>query len=304
MKDSLRSEVVLLEQTNGDILSHSGKQLRPILSLLVARLCSPGGIHPDAVRIAAASELLHNATLLHDDVADGSEQRRGEPTVWSRMGAAPAVLIGDFWLARTVEILLSTSHRDSVAKYYSRTLSNLAEGEMLQMEKAASADTTEEDYYRIIYCKTASLFEAAIVGAALCSDASQEVIDACIRYSKALGLAFQIKDDILDYCGKDAMGKPSGVDLREKKITLPLLGALKSSGEAPRYREMLKTIDKEPGNISLLHDFVIRQGGLEYAQSRLAEFVEEAVSALDVFEDSQEKTYLAEIARYNLLREL
>lgn len=303
MKDALKSDVVLLQEVNDSILDHAGKQLRPALSLLMARACSPYGTTEDSAKFATAAELLHNATLLHDDVTDRSSTRRGEPTVWARMGATPAVLIGDFWLARAVSLVVDTKRRDRVVESFCASMRNLAEGELLQMQKAETADTTEEDYLRIIQCKTASLFEASIVSGAISVDASEELLEAARSYAHALGLAFQIRDDILDYCGKEEMGKPSGVDLKEKKITLPLLGALKDSPEEARIRGMVREMDSKPENVLAVWKFVMDNGGIQYASSVLDRYVGEALEALDAFEDSEEKSYLAQIAQYNRIRE-
>ena len=154
---ALQSDIALLNVTNESILSHSGKQMRPMLALIIARACSAGNRASDAtVRYAAASELLHNATLLHDDVADESDQRRGVPTIMSLMGPSVSVLVGDYWLVKAVELVLEASGDDMrVIRLFSKTLSDLAEGEMLQLQKAKSGDTDENDYLRIIYNKTA-----------------------------------------------------------------------------------------------------------------------------------------------------
>lgn len=304
---SLKSDIALLNMTNDSILSHSGKQLRPLLSLVLARACAPGTPVFDAtVRYAAASELLHNATLLHDDVADQSEQRRGNPTVYSLMGSSVSVLVGDYWLVKAMELILGTSDSDvKVIRIFSKTLSDLAEGEMLQLQKAQSGDTDEKDYLRIIYNKTASLFEAACVSAAVSVDAAQEMVDAARNYAVALGLAFQIKDDILDYAGTDSVGKPLGVDILEQKITLPLLGALDNvqAHEQERIRAMVNAIVGKPEYRDDIVSFVKEKGGLEYARERLDEYVKQAVSALKVLPESREKEYLVTLAHYTALRE-
>lgn len=219
IRSALSSDVRLLQDVNDGLSSHSGKLLRPMLSLLMAKaIGTPNG---DSVRYAAACELLHNATLIHDDVADESSERRGYPTVSAILGPSAAVLVGDFWLARAVEMVLSTGNYGRVVGFFSKTLTDLAEGEMFQMEKASSGDTDEEDYLRIIRCKTGSLFEAAGVAAACSVGASDEMFEAARRFSSCFGTAFQIKDDILDYAGTDALGKPVGADVRGQKITLP-----------------------------------------------------------------------------------
>lgn len=298
---ALKSDIHLLNDINSSILSHSGKMLRPLLSLLFARAC--GEVNEESIRFAAASEILHNATLLHDDVADDSMERRGEPTVNSTMGGRNAVLVGDFWLAKAVEIVISASERrDKVVSFFTNTLSDLAEGEMLQLEKASSADTTLDDYFRIIYDKTASLFVATCMSAAVSVDASPEVRDIAKEYATAAGIAFQIKDDILDYAGTDVLGKPVGIDLKEQKITLPLLGALQGSEREMEIRNMVKDIHDHPENCEKVREFVRERDGVGYATKVLDEYIEKAERSLDPLPDSTAKSYLVELARFNALR--
>lgn len=303
---ALESDIQLLNATNGSILSNSGKQMRPMLSLIVARACSQGSPACDAtVRYAAASELLHNATLLHDDVADDSDQRRGVPTIMSLMGPSVSVLVGDYWLVKAVELVLDASDGDMrVIRLFSKTLSDLAEGEMLQLQKAQKGDTDENDYLRIIYNKTASLFEAACVSAAISVDACPEYEQAAKSYAVALGLAFQIKDDILDYAGTDSVGKPLGVDILEQKITMPLLGAFAnvSSEEEERVRKMIKDIVDHPEYRDEIVSFAKSNGGIEYAVEQLDRYVAEAVEALSVLPDSTEKEMLVELAHFTAKR--
>jgi octaprenyl-diphosphate synthase len=296
----------LLNKTNESILSHSGKQLRPLLTLLFARACSGGKVTEATIRYAAAAELLHNATLLHDDVADSSEKRRGVPTIMSLMGPSVAVLIGDYWLVRALDAILTDAPSDaSVLKIFSRTLSALAEGELLQLQKAQNGDTVEADYLRIIYNKTASLFEAACLSAALSVGASKQMEQAAIDYAVALGNAFQIQDDILDYSGSDSVGKPLGVDVLEQKITIPLLGALAnvSEQEQSRVRAMVKDIVGQPELRDDIVNFVKANGGLEYSVLRLNEYVDAAVRALDVLPASAEKNFLVQLAHYTAKRD-
>lgn len=302
---ALESDISLLNSTNASILSQSGKQLRPMLALMFARACT-GRATDAGIRYAAAAELLHNATLLHDDVADGSELRRGKPTVMSLMGPSVSVLVGDYWLVKAMELILQDSDTDTTAiRIFSKTLSDLAEGEMLQLQKAQSGDTDEKDYLRIIYNKTASLFEAACVSASISAGVSEDVVKAARDYAVALGLAFQIKDDILDYSGTESVGKPLGVDILEQKITLPLLGALNnvSGQKQAEVRGMVKDIVGRPELRDDIVSFVKENGGLEYAKARLEEYVNEAVHALDILPDSREKECLVELARYTAIRD-
>lgn len=302
---ALKSDIDLLNSTNDSILSNSGKQLRPMLALLFARACAGGKVTDATIRYASSAELLHNATLLHDDVADDSDQRRGVPTIRSLMGPSVAVLVGDYWLVKAMELILGGEEGDtSVIKIFSKTLSDLAEGEMLQLQKAQNGDTDKESYLRIIYNKTASLFEAACVSAAVSVDAVQEYVVAAREYATALGLAFQIQDDILDYAGTESVGKPLGVDILEQKITLPLLGAFSNAGalEESRVRSMVRDIVSHPEYRDEIVSFVKCNGGLEYARSELQEYVDKAVNALSVLPDSYEKECLASLAYFTAER--
>ena len=298
--DSLHSDIELLEQVNASLLGNAGKQLRPMLLLLVAGAL--GELNSESVHYAAAVEMLHNATLLHDDVADRSSTRRGQPTLCALMGPSAAVLVGDFWLSKAMDHVVNTRHKDGAIKLFSNTLCLLAEGEMLQLQKAGGADTTEEDYLRIIYCKTASLFETACRVAALSVDAPAGLCEAAGRYGKALGLAFQIRDDILDYTEGSEIGKPVGIDLREHKITLPLLGALRGCSDPGALRGMVRDISAHPEYCERLQGYVIEHGGIEYASSRLEDYIAEALDALDAFAPSPYRDKLCAIARYNAIR--
>lgn len=301
----LKSDIDLLNMTNQSILAHSGKQMRPLLSLLFARACTGGTISEATVRYAASAELLHNATLLHDDVADDSDQRRGVPTIRSLMGPSVSVLLGDYWLVKAMELILRDSESDTkVIRIFSKTLSDLAEGEMLQLQKAQSGDTDIQDYLRIIYNKTASLFEAACVSAAVSVGAPQEFVQAAKDYAVDLGLAFQIKDDILDYDGTESVGKPLGVDILEQKITMPLLGAMANAGEQEeaRVRELVKDIVGCPDHRDEIVEFVKANGGLDFAVAELEKYVQKAVDALAVLPDSFEKNCLVELAYFTAKR--
>ncbi len=302
VRGSLSSDVTLLDELNADLISNAGKMLRPMLTLYVARMCNGGTLREESIRNAAAVEILHNATLLHDDVADEAMLRRGAPTVMSKLGPVPAVLVGDFWLASAVALLTDSSDIKWTIAEFARTLTDLAEGEMLQQQKAFLSDTTVEDYLRIIYCKTGSLFVTACETGAQSVGASEEYIRAAGRYGRALGIAFQIRDDILDYAGGEKTGKPVGIDLKEQKITLPLLGALSKAKDEKWIREKIREIHLHPDNCELVRSFVLENGGVEYAEEKQLGYVEEALQALSVFPDCQEKEVLGFIARHNSVR--
>ena len=300
---SLESDIDMLQKVNESILSHSGKQLRPLLSLLVAMACSEGKPTENTYRYAAASELLHNATLLHDDVADNSDQRRGVPTVRSLMGPSVSVLLGDYWLVKAMELILSGGDGGRVIRIFSNTLSDLAEGEMLQLQKSDTGDTEQEDYYKIIYKKTASLFVAASLSAAISVGADECIEKAVTDYAAALGIAFQIRDDIFDYSSSVEVGKPTGVDIMEQKITLPLLGAFSN---APKDEDSIRCkiagIHECPDNRDEILNFVRDNGGVCYAEKVLESYVNKAIEALDVLPDSWYRTRLADLATYVGLR--
>lgn len=300
LKDFLLSDVDLISSTNSYVLDNAGKMLRPMLCLLMARAC--GKMTMAGIHYAAACEMLHNATLLHDDVADQSPQRRGRPTVASMLGPSSAVLLGDFWLSRAVDTVLSAEESHRVVELFSHTLQNLAEGEMLQLQKAGSADTSFDDYFRIIFCKTASLFEVCGLAGAVSAEASEKMKNAAKEYSGNLGMAFQIRDDILDYSGDASLGKPVGVDLKEKKITLPLLCALEGDPREEEIRRLVREMDENPSNEEEIRKFVKNSQGEKKAAAILEDYVTKAVRALDGIPDSEEKSCLSEIAEYNIIR--
>ena len=302
IRSTLGSDVPLLDEINTSILDNAGKMLRPLLTLLFARICNGGQTSEESLKNAAAVEILHNATLLHDDVADEAMTRRGIPTVLSRLGAVPAVLVGDFWLASAVTLLSDSSDMKWTLDEFAHTLTNLAEGEMLQQQKAFTSDTTVEDYLRIIYCKTASLFVTACECGAKSVKADSAQMQAAGRYGKALGLAFQIRDDILDYSGDEKTGKPVGVDLQEQKITLPLLGALSASADEAQWRKKIHDIPTHPEFCGQIRRFVLSEGGVEYAEEKLNAYVADALQALEVFPDCREREILAYIAEDNAVR--
>ncbi len=298
MEEALSSDIMLLSQTNASILDGGGKRIRPLLALLSAG--ASGVACEDTERLAAAAELLHNATLLHDDVVDGAATRRGRPTVMSILNAPASVLVGDFWLARAVELILdTTAHTFQYIRIFSKTLDDLAVGEMLQLEKTDACDTTFDDYIRIIYCKTASLFEAAARCGALSAGAPEDRVEAVAAYARNVGIAFQIKDDILDYEGGD-IGKPAGQDLAERKVTLPLLAALETADEDGRkaIRAKLAAGGAEDEIIA----FVRSRDGIVRAQKTLEDYIEKACAALKTLPDSPDRQHLCELAQYLTIR--
>ena len=297
---SLRSDIALLDGINRRLREHPGKMLRPMLALLVAGAC--GGVTEDTLRFAAAAELLHNATLLHDDVVDGAVERRGVPTADKLLGGGPAVLVGDYWLVNCMQEVLDASHEpERVLRIFARTLHHLTEGELLQMEKAGKGDTSQADYLRIIYGKTASLFEATATAAAISARASEEQVKAMGQFARLLGTAFQIKDDILDYSESSAaLGKPVGLDLKEQKITQPLLCALEgvAADEAAQWRAAVAQVTEHPENIGRLVGFVHAQDGVAKAGAVMDGFIADAIRCLDVLPETTSRQYLEALAQF------
>lgn len=300
MEASLRSDIALLDGINRRLREHPGKMLRPMLALLVAEAC--GGVTEDTLRFAAAAELLHNATLLHDDVVDGAVERRGVPTAAKLLGGGPAVLIGDYWLVNCMTEVLGAAHEpERVLRIFAQTLHHLTEGELLQMEKAGKGDTTEADYLRIVYGKTASLFEATATAAAISARASDAQVKAVGQFARLLGTAFQIKDDILDYCeASAALGKPVGLDLKEQKITLPLLCALDAvpASEAARLRTCVTQVTEHPEHIDTLVDFVHAQDGVVKAAKKMDDYISQAIACLDMLPETAARQYLTTLAQF------
>ena len=227
--------------------------------------------------------------------------RRGKPTVMSILSSPASVLVGDYWLVKASRCILDADrYSERAIRLFAKTLSDLAEGEMLQLQKASSGDTTREDYLRIIYSKTASLFEASVLSGAVSAAAPEEWTAALASYARNLGIAFQMKDDILDYVGGAALGKPVGIDLLEQKITLPLLCALESAPaeEAAEVRAQVGRISDEPALADRIRIFVQDRGGVDRAVVDMDKYIDEAVSCLDALPPSEEKPYLVELARY------
>ena len=298
IEDALRTDVTLLDATNRSLRENPGKMMRPSLALLCAG--AVGTPNEDTVKFAAAAELLHNATLLHDDVVDGAAERRGCPTVASFLSPEASVLIGDFWLVKALKTILDASNNtDRVTRIFAATLGHLAEGELLQMEKAAKGDTIQQDYERIIYCKTASLFEASALSAAISVNAPEDEIRALGEFARLLGMAFQVKDDWMDYAaGEDDLGKPVGIDLKEQKITQPLLCALEGAENEAGIRGMVVRIADSPDLGREVLEFVRSRGGIEKSASKVDEFIQKAIGRLDFLPEGPARDRLVAIARY------
>lgn len=291
---SLRSDIPLLEKANRFLLDHGGKKVRPTFTLLVAKALS-GRCDEQVIDCAVATELIHTASLLHDDVVDKAQTRRGVPTMASLYSPTTAVLLGDYWLSKAMALLVDIPDK-RVLHIFCKCLGDLAEGEMIQQERAIKGDTTEEDYLNIIYHKTTSLFEAAMLAAAYGVDASVEEISCVQRYAYHVGQAFQMRDDMLDYSPDLSLGKPTGQDILERKITLPLLSlfACAPKSVSREIRRRMKNPDAE--FVFDVFTQIARYHAMDYAQGRLEAEVNQAIEALAPLPGSQAKTHLENMA--------
>lgn len=296
-KSSMKSKVGLVELVTRFILRQKGKKVRPILVLLSGKLA--GTINDRTYRGAILVELLHTATLVHDDVVDNAEQRRGFPSINAVWKNKIAVLMGDYLLARGLMLAVDGKDFDFL-KVITNTVKRMSEGELLQTSKTRRLNIDEPTYYRIISDKTASLLSTCCEIGARSVTRDEEKIEAMKNYGEYLGIAFQIRDDILDYVGKTSIiGKPLGGDIREKKITLPLIYALNNS-EKPEAQKIIKAIKSGADNkkINEIIEFVIGKKGIEYADSMALQYSEKAKACLTVFPDSVAKSSLQDLVDF------
>ncbi len=296
-RSTMKSHVRLLDIATSFILKQKGKKIRPTLVLLTAGLC--GGYNERTYRGATMVELLHTATLVHDDVVDQADKRRGFPSINAIWKNKASVLIGDYLLARG--LMLSVQSKDyDFLETITETVKRMSEGELLQLEKSRKLDIDEETYFRVISDKTASLIETCCYVGAMSATVEVEQREAARKFGSLLGIAFQIKDDILDYEGTTKIfGKPIGGDIKEKKITLPLIYAMDAAGksEAGKIIKQIKHI-KQKDNVSSIIDFVIRFGGLKKAQIKAEELADEAKTCLMIFPDSEYKSSLLSLVDF------
>lgn len=296
----MKSEVMLLDQIMNYIVRRKGKQLRPMFVFLSAGVC--GDISESTYRGGAMIELLHTATLVHDDVVDDSNYRRGFFSVNALWKNKIAVLVGDYLLSRG--LLLSVDHEEfKILKIVSTAVRELSEGELLQIEKARRLDINEEVYYEIIRQKTASLIASCCAVGASSVGAAKEVVDRMHAFGEKVGMAFQIKDDLFDY-GEDEIGKPLGIDIKEKKMTLPLIYALNNASwlEKRRIINIIRNESHKPNKVNEVIAFVKESGGLRYAQQVMERYVKEALTLLNEFADSPHRRSLEQLVQYTIER--
>ena len=281
------------------IFDNRGKGIRPLMVMLSAGLHSACGMGPRTHTACMLVDMLHTASLIHDDVIDHSDMRRGKPSVNSHWGNHNAVLAGDYIISKALDTGLRSGQFD-VVTYVTHTLGLLCEGELVQGDHAARMDMTREIYFDVIYRKTASLIAVSSGVGALSVGASRDKVENMNLFGKYIGLAFQIKDDILDYDLQAETGKPSCMDLRERKITLPLIHVLENSSEARRKEllDKLAEIDTHPQNEAYLHDAVVGEGGIEAAEEVMYGFLSRAASILSPYPASPYRDSLVLLCSY------
>ncbi len=297
-RSQLQSPHKLLTLATNYIFRRKGKQLRPLLVFLSAK--ASGQTCEATYAAATLIELLHNASLVHDDVVDETYTRRGQ---WSLMGlwdSKVAVLVGDFFLSRGMSVALEGGHYE-VLRIVSEAVRNLSEGELQQIEHARRMDMDEETYYDIIRRKTATLIEACTNAGAVSAGADEQTREALTRYGSALGMAFQIRDDIFDYTPGGLIGKPTLNDIKEQKLTLPLIEAMRkaTTTERRKLRHEVRLHPQKAQTARLAAEMVDKYDGIEYARESMLRFAQEAKQAIDALKESEAKRSLIDLVDYN-----
>lgn len=297
-KAAMTSNVSLLNRITYYIASRKGKQMRPMFIFLVAKLLGEGKIEERTYRGASIIELIHTASLVHDDVVDGSERRRGFFSINALWKNKIAVLVGDYFFSKG--LLLSLDHDDfDLLKIVSEAVREMSQGELLQLEKARRLDIDEPVYYDIIRQKTATLIAACCAMGAASVGSSKEEIERFHSFGEYAGMAFQIKDDLFDY-GDDRIGKPTGIDIKEQKMTLPLIHVLNKVDKKQRnwLIDSVKRHNTDKKRVKEVIQFVKNQGGLEYAERQMIHYKDAALELLSKYPDNEYKEALANLVTY------
>ena len=300
-RQSMKSSVPLLDKITYYIVKRKGKQMRPLFVFLSAKLF--GDITSKTFDAASLVELLHTATLVHDDVVDDAHLRRGFFSINALWKNKIAVLVGDYLLSSGLLLALRNEHFDML-KTLSIAVKEMSEGELLQIEKARRLDITENIYYDIIRQKTASLLAASCSLGSMSTTSDSVQIDKMWSFGQNAGMAFQIKDDLFDY-GKLSIGKPVGIDIKEKKMTLPLIYALNAASEIQK-KHIIRIIKKDSKNNDVVQEvieFVKKSGGIEYAKKKMDEYYQAALHILETMEASEAKQSLIQLLDYVISRE-
>lgn len=295
-RESVKSNVGLLDRIMGYIVKRKGKQLRPMFVLLTAKLC--GNVNESTYRAASLVELLHTATLVHDDVVDESMERRGFFSTFALWKAKASVLVGDYLFAKG--LLLSLDNADfRILQILSQAVKLMSEGELLQLEKARTLNLREDIYFEIIKNKTASLLASACSAGAYSTTQDEQCAEKMRLFGEKAGIAFQIKDDLFDY-GTEDVGKPTGNDIKEKKITLPLIYTLNNVDRSTR-RRIIYTVKNENTNREKVREVineVSKAGGIAYANQKMNQYRDEALAILHEFPDTEVRKGLEDLVRY------
>lgn len=298
---TMRSDIPLLNIILNYILRRKGKQMRPLLVFLTAKL--NGNISEPTYVAATFIELLHTASLVHDDVVDDASERRGALSINALWNSKIAVLVGDYMLSKGMLISVEKSRFDML-EIVSEAVKSMSEGELLQLQKARKLNITEDDYFRIILSKTAALIAACTACGAKSVTDNPDTIQLMKEFGENIGVAFQIKDDLLDYVGTGLTGKAPGNDIKEKKITLPLIYALEHSSNSKKRHilNIVRNRKKSKSEISEVISFVSEYGGLEYAEIKMNQYLDKALAILDSYPDSEVKNSLREFVSYTSAR--
>lgn len=297
---SMKTKVLLLDKVMSYIVKRKGKQMRPMFVFLSAGTC--GGINDSTFRGASLIELLHTATLVHDDVVDEANYRRGFFSVNALWKNKVAVLVGDFLLSRG--LILSIENSDfNLLRIVTNAVKEMSEGELLQIEKSRRLDINEAVYYDIIRQKTASLIASCCAVGASSSGAGLEIVEKMRAFGEKIGMAFQIKDDLFDY-GEMEIGKPLGIDIKEKKMTLPLIYALAHSGwlEKRRIISIVRNESDNPKKVKEVIAYVKQSGGIQYAVEKMSQYHQEAMDILDSFPPSDYRSSLKDLVQFTIDR--
>jgi octaprenyl-diphosphate synthase len=300
-RDFMRSHVPLLDKIMHYIVKRKGKQLRPMFVFLSAKLC--GEMNQSTYRAAALIEILHTATLIHDDVVDDSYMRRGFFSINALWKNKIAVLVGDYLLSRG--LLLSITNNDyKLLQIVSNAVKEMSEGELLQIEKARRLDVNESVYFEIIRQKTAVLIASCCACGAASVGSSDDVVERMRLFGEQTGIAFQIKDDLFDFGTGNGIGKPTGNDIREKKFTLPLIYALNKASffDKRKIISSIKNNHNDSAQIKKVIDFVIEKGGIEYAIKKMHEHKDKALKLLSSFSDNESKKALEQLVIFTINR--
>ena len=303
-KESMVSQAPLLNRITYYIVRRKGKQMRPMFVFLVAKMVSDEKFDERTYRGAAIVELIHTATLVHDDIVDDSNQRRGFFSINALWKNKIAVLVGDYLLSKG--LLLSIDNDDfDLLKLISIAVREMSEGELLQIEKARKLDVTEEVYFEIIRKKTATLIAACCGIGAASVGSDEETIQKMRQFGEYIGIAFQIKDDLFDYTD-DKIGKPTGIDIKEKKMTLPLIYTLNNCSKKEKnwIINSVKKYNKDKKRVKEIIAFVKANGGIEYTQQKMHEYKNKAIEILNGFPDSEYKSSLLTMIDYVVERKI